>query len=174
MPSSASSTPDISPLSLHDALPISACEALHRGQLDCVLLALPYACGDVDCATLFRDPLFVAFPRGEAPGGGGIDVSAIDESRLLLLRSEEHTSELQSPMYLVCRLLLHPPPTSPLFPYTTLFRSRRAKRCIAASSTACFSPCLTPAATSIVRRCFGIHCSSHFHAAKRPAAAAST
>src|SRR5437762_3871288 len=25
---------------------------------------------------------------------------------LLLLRSEEHTSELQSPMYLVCRLLL--------------------------------------------------------------------
>src|SRR5437762_1569154 len=33
-------------------------------------------------------------------------------------RSEEHTSELQSPMYLVCRL---PRPT--LFPYTTLFRS---------------------------------------------------
>ena len=25
---------------------------------------------------------------------------------LALLRSEEHTSELQSPMYLVCRLLL--------------------------------------------------------------------
>src|SRR5213083_2242821 len=48
----------------------AACEALHRGQLDCVLLALPFACGDVDCATLFRDPLFVAFPRGEAPGGG--------------------------------------------------------------------------------------------------------
>src|SRR5437879_4905025 len=39
-------------------------------------------------------------------------------------RSEEHTSELQSPMYLVCRLLLlHPPPPSTLFPYTTLFRS---------------------------------------------------
>src|SRR5437762_2640827 len=33
-------------------------------------------------------------------------------------RSEEHTSELQSPMYLVCR-----PRTSPLFPSTTLFRS---------------------------------------------------
>src|SRR5437762_873455 len=65
------------------------------------------------------------------------------------LRSEEHTSELQSPMYLVCRLLLEkkkqktitpslrlllfstffffflrPPPGSTLFPYTTLFRSR--------------------------------------------------
>jgi len=62
----------------------AACEALHRGQLDCVLLALPYACGDVDCASLFQDPLFVAFPRGEAPGGG-VDVRAIDESRLLLL-----------------------------------------------------------------------------------------
>src|SRR3712207_5770472 len=66
-------------------------------------------------------------------------------------RSEEHTSELQSRQYLVCRLLLekkqHPtrcsltsgwhtrvteprvylmirrPPRSTLFPYTTLFRS---------------------------------------------------
>src|ERR1039458_1966813 len=35
-------------------------------------------------------------------------------------RSEEHTSELQSLRHLVCRLL---PPTSTLFPYTTLFRS---------------------------------------------------
>src|SRR5438445_789280 len=41
-------------------------------------------------------------------------------------RSEEHTSELQSRQYLVCRLLLRPPPRSTLFPYTTLFRSRRS------------------------------------------------
>src|SRR5690348_1530945 len=40
------------------------------------------------------------------------------------LRSEEHTSELQSPVHLVCRLLLVPrPPRSTLLPYTTLFRS---------------------------------------------------
>ena len=45
----------------------AACDALHRGQLDCVLLALPYSCGDVDKAALFDDRLFVAFPRGEAP-----------------------------------------------------------------------------------------------------------
>ncbi|MEA3017691.1 MAG: LysR family transcriptional regulator, hydrogen peroxide-inducible s activator, partial [Sphingomonadales bacterium] len=45
----------------------AACEALHRGQLDCVLLALPYGCGEVDSVALFDDPLFVAFPRGEAP-----------------------------------------------------------------------------------------------------------
>jgi LysR family hydrogen peroxide-inducible transcriptional activator len=63
----------------------AACEALHRGQLDCVLLALPYGCGDVDSAALFDDPLFVAFPRGEAPGGATVDVAAIDENRMLLL-----------------------------------------------------------------------------------------
>src|SRR5690242_12954098 len=39
--------------------------------------------------------------------------------RVRAVRSEEHTSELQSHVNLVCR-----PPTSPLFPYTTLFRSR--------------------------------------------------
>src|SRR5437879_1255736 len=36
-------------------------------------------------------------------------------------RSEEHTSELQSPMYLVCR-------RSTSFPYTTLFRSQESRR----------------------------------------------
>src|SRR3954466_10742846 len=63
----------------------AACEALHRGQLDCVLLALPYACGDVDSVPLFDDPLFIAFPRGEAPGGKEVEVAAIDENRMLLL-----------------------------------------------------------------------------------------
>jgi LysR family hydrogen peroxide-inducible transcriptional activator len=63
----------------------AACEALHRGQLDCVLLALPYGCGEVDSAALFEDPLFVAFPRDEAPGGAGVDVASIDENRMLLL-----------------------------------------------------------------------------------------
>ena len=46
-------------------------------------------------------------------------------------RSKEHTSELQSHLNLVCRLLLEKkiflmirrPPRSTLFPYTTLFRS---------------------------------------------------
>src|SRR5690348_9576559 len=63
----------------------AACEALHRGQLDCVLLALPYPCGDIDSAPLFDDPLFVAFPRGEAPAGAKVEVDAIDEKRMLLL-----------------------------------------------------------------------------------------
>src|SRR5437764_5043043 len=38
------------------------------------------------------------------PLAGGYVVFAVGE--LVALRSEEHTSELQSPMYLVCRLLL--------------------------------------------------------------------
>jgi LysR family hydrogen peroxide-inducible transcriptional activator len=63
----------------------AACEALNRGQLDCVLLALPYSCGDVDSAPLFDDRLFVAYPRGEAPSGAMVDVDAIDEGRMLLL-----------------------------------------------------------------------------------------
>lgn len=63
----------------------AACEALNRGQLDCVLLALPYACGDVESATLFDDRLYVAYPRGEAPGGTMVDVDSIDENRMLLL-----------------------------------------------------------------------------------------
>ena len=63
----------------------AACDALHRGQLDCILLAMPYACGEVDIAELFDDPLYVAFPGGEAPSDLEVDPGAIDESRLLLL-----------------------------------------------------------------------------------------
>jgi LysR family transcriptional regulator, hydrogen peroxide-inducible genes activator len=63
----------------------AACDALHRGQLDCVLLAMPFRCGDVDVAPLFDDRLFIAFPRGEAPAEKAIDAALIDESRLLLL-----------------------------------------------------------------------------------------
>ena len=62
-----------------------ACEALHRGQLDCVLLALPFGCGEVDSAVLFDDPLFVAYPPGEAPRQPTVNVDAIDEQRMLLL-----------------------------------------------------------------------------------------
>jgi LysR family hydrogen peroxide-inducible transcriptional activator len=63
----------------------AACDALHRGQLDCVLLAMPFGCGDVDQQILFDDPLFVAFPKGEAPPKPMIEAAAIDENRLLLL-----------------------------------------------------------------------------------------
>ena len=63
----------------------AACEALHRGQLDCVLLAMPYACGEVDVIDLFDDSLLVAFPAGEAPDTPSVVADQIDERRLLLL-----------------------------------------------------------------------------------------
>src|SRR5437764_4958123 len=47
--------------------------------------------------TLFRSLLCLSRPRGENCSGA---------LRAPKIRSEEHTSELQSPMYLVCRLLL--------------------------------------------------------------------
>ena len=72
-------------LYLREETSSAACEALHRGQLDCVLLALPYACGDIDSALLFDDPLYVAYPRGEAPSAPAVLASEIDENRLLLL-----------------------------------------------------------------------------------------
>jgi LysR family transcriptional regulator, hydrogen peroxide-inducible genes activator len=72
-------------LYLREETSSAACEALHRGQLDCVLLALPFACGEVDSTALFDDPLFVAYPHGEAPAAKAIDAAEIDENRLLLL-----------------------------------------------------------------------------------------
>src|SRR5262245_46074855 len=63
----------------------AACDALHRGHLDCVLLAMPFACGEVDKAELFDDRLFVAYPHGEAPTGASVEADAIDEERMLLL-----------------------------------------------------------------------------------------
>jgi len=64
----------------------AACDSLHRGQLDCVLLALPYGCGDVDSAELFEDRLFVAFPPGLANvPPASIPPDWLDGEQLLLL-----------------------------------------------------------------------------------------
>ena len=63
-----------------------ACEGLHNGRTDCVLLALPYACGEVAHEMLFEDRLFVAFQTGEMPATlPAIAAADIDETRLLLL-----------------------------------------------------------------------------------------
>jgi LysR family hydrogen peroxide-inducible transcriptional activator len=64
-----------------------ACDSLHRGALDCVLLALPFGCGEVDHETLFDERLFVAFPPGRLPidAPDPVTSSMIDEHELLLL-----------------------------------------------------------------------------------------
>lgn len=62
-----------------------ACEGLHHGRTDCVLLALPYGCGEVEAARLFEDRLFVAFREGEMDPTPAIRPAEIDETRLLML-----------------------------------------------------------------------------------------
>jgi LysR family hydrogen peroxide-inducible transcriptional activator len=75
--------PDLK-LYLREETSQAACDSLHRGQLDCVLLALPYGCGDVDSAELFEDRLFVAFPPGMEPPAIVRPDSFEDETLLLL------------------------------------------------------------------------------------------
>jgi len=76
--------PDLK-LYLREEPSAAACDSLQRGQVDCVLMALPYACGLVDVAELFDDRLFVAFPPGTSDPPPSVTPSAIDENKLLLL-----------------------------------------------------------------------------------------
>ncbi|WP_267387153.1 hydrogen peroxide-inducible genes activator [Sphingomonas sp. GC_Shp_3] len=63
-----------------------ACEGLSHGRTDCVLLALPYACGEVTSQVLFEDRLFLAGSESEiGKSGVSVGADAIDETRLLLL-----------------------------------------------------------------------------------------
>ena len=63
----------------------AACDALQRGQVDCVLLAMPFACGEIEHEPLFDDRLLLAFPKDEAPSAAFVDPNTIAEDRLLLL-----------------------------------------------------------------------------------------
>src|SRR3712207_9222332 len=84
-------TTEIYTLSLHDALPIlKPClpARLRNRERRIHLAPAPF----VEDLKRLRE----AFPEGAVPVADGE----------LLLRSEEHTSELQSRQYLVCRLLL--------------------------------------------------------------------
>src|SRR5437762_1319804 len=123
MPSSASPPTRIYTLSLHDALPISLGRQREGASISSTLLLRLLARIGSRCCVFGR----FAPPSCRA--------ASLPETRCMRRnrasrsigrnapRSEEHTSELQSPMYLVCRLLLRRPPASTLFPYTTLFRS---------------------------------------------------
>ena len=61
-------------------------ESLHHGRADCVLLALPFATGEIEKETIELDALFVAFPKDEPRDLPDVILpSMIEESRLLLL-----------------------------------------------------------------------------------------
>jgi LysR family transcriptional regulator, hydrogen peroxide-inducible genes activator len=85
LPQLRTAWPDLK-LYLREETTGAACDSLHRGHLDCVLLALPYHCGDIESVDLFQDRLFVAYPEGEMDGlAPVISADDIDEHRLLLL-----------------------------------------------------------------------------------------
>ncbi|WP_164117021.1 hydrogen peroxide-inducible genes activator [Sphingorhabdus sp. Alg239-R122] len=73
-------------LFLREEISAAACESLHHGQVDCVLLAQPYACGDIESEILFSDEFYVAFPKGDPRDPPDtVKPELIDENRLLLL-----------------------------------------------------------------------------------------
>ncbi len=77
--------PDLK-LYLREEPSAAACEGLHHGRTDCVLLALPYGCGEVEVAPLFDDRLLLAMPdNDEGAAAGPMFADDIDAERLLLL-----------------------------------------------------------------------------------------
>src|SRR3712207_7861728 len=91
-------TTEIYTLSLHGALPISTIN--HQPSTRLLTLTGPGGCG--------KTRLAVEVARELAPrfGGGVWFVRLAECAGAEAMRSEEHTSELQSRQYLVCLLLL--------------------------------------------------------------------
>src|SRR3712207_7984118 len=101
-------TTEISTLSLHDALPIfditevTVVGVLYMGgyQEERIALVVEYGVGDVLAVKL----------NGEIVDGRNVTFFGLNGFAIYEfpcgIRSEEHTSELQSRQYLVCRLLL--------------------------------------------------------------------
>src|SRR5690606_41132480 len=100
--SSVTPTPELYTLSLHDALPISvaAREGLTVAQLALAwVLRLPEVTSAIAGA---RRPEQIH----ETARAGTVELSGEVQAEIEAIRSEEHTSELQSRENLVCRLLL--------------------------------------------------------------------
>src|SRR2546426_3587930 len=90
-------TTEIYTLSLHDALPIFAPRSITR-----------FGASVKKNRERFRDALLITAPRAETRS---------DQPSAEAKRSEEHTSELQSPCNLVCRLLLEKKKNTTQYPY---------------------------------------------------------
>jgi LysR family hydrogen peroxide-inducible transcriptional activator len=73
-------------LFLREEVSGDAVESLHHGRADCVLLALPFATGEIEAEHICDDRLFVAFPKDDPRDPPeSIPPAMIDENRLLLL-----------------------------------------------------------------------------------------
>jgi LysR family hydrogen peroxide-inducible transcriptional activator len=71
---------------IHEEMSHEGCAGLSSGTRDCMLLALPYDCGEFEYAPLFDDPILVAL-RADDPLARArvIDPLDLPEERLLLL-----------------------------------------------------------------------------------------
>ena len=73
-------------LFLREETSADAIESLQHGRVDCVLLALPFATGEIEYEHICDDKLFVAFPKDDPRDPpASIPPSMIDEGHLLLL-----------------------------------------------------------------------------------------
>src|SRR3712207_8044296 len=98
-------TTEIYTLSLHDALPILATTAF--------MFVVPFMPLYVQQLGV-EDPENAAAWAGFINGASGATMAIVAPLWGKLSRSEEHTSELQSRQYLVCRLLLEKKKNAPL------------------------------------------------------------
>src|SRR5690606_14537471 len=123
MPSPAPRVSAFLTVSLHDALPISAPSECCSGRRVhfCRRAQVKQTGGAVPHGAALCAPATKSLPP-PTPQGRGRRTSRPRPFRGWV-RSEEHTSELQSRENLVCRLLLRASPRSSLFRCTTLFRS---------------------------------------------------
>lgn len=100
MPAIKEALPNLE-LHLREDKSASVCDQLKSGDLDLVLYALPFACGEVEERPLFEDPFFAAYPKGAAPGPS-ISTDDLREERLMLLE-EGHC--LRDHALAACRLV---------------------------------------------------------------------
>src|SRR5207244_5659774 len=101
LPVHATSPTDPTTLALHDALPI----CLHSRGKECQPQLLPSP-GSPSRASARSYAIKSGSHWSPDPGATHIDRLTGMNDELAHQRSEEHTSELQSPDHLVCRLLL--------------------------------------------------------------------
>lgn len=84
LPAIGKAWPDLK-LFVREMLTAPACEALRGGTLDCVLLALPAECGDIDTHEIGIDRLLLAVCTADDASSIAIPLDDIDATRLLLL-----------------------------------------------------------------------------------------
>ncbi|MEO7657463.1 MAG: hydrogen peroxide-inducible genes activator [Sphingomicrobium sp.] len=77
-------------LFLREEVSADAVESLHHGRSDCVLLALPYATGEVESERIRDDPFYVAFPKDQPRDPPAEVTPAMIDAHHLLLLEDGH------------------------------------------------------------------------------------